>query len=107
MSGSDGNTAYARTRPLPDEDIDLAGMEVPEILRQVMVRLRYLEGDRPQVGELTNQLVALQQAQTTVQQSLNLIQAAHNALHERVGNGATGNPIGVFGGREGCEGERS
>ena len=96
MSGSDGNTTYSRTRPVPEDD-DLAGIEVPELLRQIITRLRYLEGDRPQVGELTNQLVALQQAQTTVQQSLNLIQAAHNALHERVGNGGSGNSTAVFG----------
>ena len=66
--------------------------QLSEILRQILNRMAQLEtefrGTQSREGDLANNMANLQRAQTTVQQSLNLLQAAHNALHETMGGAA-------------------
>ena len=45
-----------------------------------------IETEILQVNEIATTVNDLQVAQTTLQQSFNLLQAAHNALHESVGH---------------------
>ena len=80
--------------------------EMPDILRRLLDRLAALEGvmshfETTRISDLSNTVSNLQQAQTTVQQSLNLLQSAHNALHEVVGTGTWCGPARC----QGCQGE--
>ena len=102
MSGRSSTGSNPFTQP--DADIDIpdgltgANPQLSEILRQILNRVIQVEtefrGTQSREGDLTNNMANLQRAQTTVQQSLNLLQAAHNALHETMGGG----PIPTSGG---------
>ena len=94
MSGTGSNT-QTPTNPMPaapnvPEDPEELRGQVPEILRQILNRIAIIEAEiytnQPaRVSEMVTQLFNLQVAQTTVQQSLNLLQAGHNKLHDTVG----------------------
>ena len=92
MSGRNGDTTTARAQPIPEDD-GMAPRNTPELIRQLMDRIDVLE--QLASGTSTN-LAGLQQAQTTVQQSVNLIQAAHNNLHDQIN--ATAAPSSSYGG---------
>ena len=62
--------------PLPaDADANANPFSI-EVMQQIFTRIDVME----------RSITALQEAQTTVQQSMNLMQSAHNALHERMGS---------------------
>ena len=63
--------------PLPaDPDMQPNPFSV-EVMQQIFARLDVME----------RSITALQEAQTTVQQRMNLLQSGHNALHEKFGHG--------------------
>ena len=75
--------------PVPEDPEEL-GRQIPEILRQILNRIAVIEYEiytnHPnRYSHLAGQLSNLQVAQTTVQQSLNLLQAGHNTLHDAIG----------------------
>ena len=93
----DGDTSYSQGVPVPEnEGISVTPQNMPDLIRQLLDRINALE--QLSSGNTTS-LAGLQAAQTTVQQSVNLIQAAHNNLHDQFNagtapssssNGATG-----------------
>ena len=75
--------------PTVPDDPEQARVQTPEILRQILNRIAVIEGEiyntQPaRLSEMVTQLFNLQVAQTTVQQSLNLLQSGHNKLHDAV-----------------------
>ena len=95
MSGTGSNQTPPTTNPMPAApnvpgDPEELRIRIPEISRQILNRIAVIEGEIYQtqparLSEMVTQLFNLQVAQTTVQQSLNLLQSGHNKLHEHVG----------------------
>ena len=74
--------------PVP-EDRDRLMTQLPEILRQIANRILIIERDIytthvERINESINQSAQLSQSQLAMQQSLNLLQAAHNQLHDLI-----------------------
>ena len=82
MSGRTGDTTAARGVAVPADE------EIPQVMVEIVRRMEALEAQLVRINDLSESVGSLQQAQTTVQQSVNLIQAAHNALHESLGDRA-------------------
>ena len=67
--------------PLDPEEL---GPRIPEILRAILSRISVLENASLLMEGVSSRMSNLSAAQTTVQQSLNLLQAAHNDLHASI-----------------------
>ena len=96
-AGSDEPTPAPTRMPVPDVPDDVAelGQRMPEILRLILNRIAVLENDlyvtySSRFESAATQISNIQQAQTAVQQSLNLLQAAHNTIHDQIASGARG-----------------
>ena len=77
--------------PVPD-DPDRLMTQLPEILRQIANRILVIERDVytthvERINESMNQVTQVSQSQLAMQQSLNLLQSAHNQLHDMMQNG--------------------
>ena len=85
--GSDVPTAPTHIQiPVPD-DPETMNAQRPEILQQVLSHIQVLERavqvTQPErINEISGHVSQISQAQFTMQQSLNLLQSAHNTLHE-------------------------
>ena len=75
--------------PVPDDPIELNGA-LPQIIRLIVDRL----------NEISGQTGSLSQSQLATQQALNLLQSAHNSLHENLQQGGTATGAGDRFGRK-------